>query len=157
MATENDVASGEGVLGLYDATDAYRRIGELLGVSKAMPKGLLRVGVFGRVQGEHQTGWVQLNGVSDTRRSANSLALGVDANVLRETQLFSEYRLRDAISGRDLQLASGARHFWDVAEGIRANVAVENVKVLTDILKIIDEGAAAGAMPNLLFFMPVEI
>jgi hypothetical protein len=82
-------------------------------------------------RGEHQTGWVQLNGVSDTRRSADTLALGVDANVLRETQLFSEYRLRDAISGRDLQLASGARHFWDVAEGIRANVAVENIKVLT--------------------------
>ena len=88
-----------------------------------------RVRLYGRA--EHQTGWVTLNGVSDTRRSADVLALGVDANVLRETQLFSEYRLRDAISGRDLQLASGARHFWDIAEGIRANVAVEHVKVLS--------------------------
>jgi hypothetical protein len=88
-----------------------------------------RARLYGRA--EHQTGWVQLNGVSDTRRSADTLALGVDAHVLRETQLFSEYRLRDAISGRDLQMASGARHFWDIAEGIRANVAVEHVKVLS--------------------------
>ena len=88
-----------------------------------------RTRLYGRA--EHQTGWVQLNGVSDTQRSADTLALGVDTTVLRETQLFSEYRLRDAISGRDLQLASGARHFWDLAEGIRANLAVERVKVLS--------------------------
>ena len=87
-----------------------------------------RVRLYGRA--EHQTGWVMLNGVSDTQRSADTIALGIDANVLRETQLFSEYRLRDAISGRDLQIAAGARHFWDLAEGIRANVAVEHVKVL---------------------------
>ncbi|MFN9504534.1 MAG: hypothetical protein ACK57J_08285 [Rubrivivax sp.] len=85
--------------------------------------------LYGRA--EHQTGWVMLNGVSDTRRSADTFALGIDANVLRETQLFSEYRLRDAISGRDAQIASGARHFWDVAEGLRAHVALERIKVLS--------------------------
>ncbi len=88
-----------------------------------------RTRLYGRA--EHQTGWVQLNGVSDTQRSADTLALGIDTTVLRETQLFSEYRLRDAISGRDLQLASGARHFWDLAEGVRADLALERVKVLS--------------------------
>ena len=29
FATENDVASGQGVLGVYDAADGYRRVGEL--------------------------------------------------------------------------------------------------------------------------------
>jgi hypothetical protein len=28
-ATENDIATGDGVIGIYDATDGYRRIGEL--------------------------------------------------------------------------------------------------------------------------------
>ncbi len=99
-----------------------------------------RARLYGRA--EHQTGWVMLNGVSDTRRSANLLALGVDANVLRETQLFSEYRLRDAISGRDLQLASGARHFWDISEGLRANFAVERVKVLSGATPTVNAVAA---------------
>lgn len=87
-----------------------------------------RTRLYGRY--ERQSGWVQMAGVSDTGRSANAFAFGVESTYLRDTQLFSEYRLRDAISGRDLQLASGARHFWDIAEGWRADVAVEQVQVL---------------------------
>lgn len=123
----------------YRATDKLRIGGEVEGDISGDERRRVALGadyalndkarLYGRA--EHQSGWVTLNGVSDTRRSADMLALGIDANVLRETQVFSEYRLRDAISGRDMQLASGARHFWDVAEGIRANVAVERVKVLS--------------------------
>ena len=88
-----------------------------------------RTRLYGRW--ERQQGWVQLGGVSDTGRSASTFALGVASDYWRDTQLFSEYRLRDAVSGRDLQLASGVRHFWDIAEGWRASAAVEDVKVLS--------------------------
>ncbi len=88
-----------------------------------------RTRLYGRY--ERQQGWVQLGGVSDIDRHASAFALGVESTHWRDTQLFSEYRLRDAISGRDLQLASGARQFWDLAEGIRANAAVEDIRVVS--------------------------
>ncbi|MBL8330928.1 MAG: hypothetical protein JNJ71_18975 [Rubrivivax sp.] len=87
-----------------------------------------RTRAYGRA--EHQTGWVQFNGVSDTGRRSDSFTLGFESNVLRETQLFSEGRVRDSISGRDLQVASGVRQVWNVAEGLRASAALERMKVL---------------------------
>ena len=90
-----------------------------------------RTRLYGRM--EHQDGWVQMAGVTDAGRSASTVALGVESTYLRDTQLFSEYRLRDAVSGRDLQMASGVRHFWDLADGVRANAAVEQVKVLSGL------------------------
>ena len=80
---------------------------------------------------EHQTGWATLGGVSTNDRSANVLVAGVDSGYIRDTQLFSEYRLRDASSGRDLQLASGARHIWDLAEGVRASAGYEQLNALS--------------------------
>lgn len=88
-----------------------------------------RTRLYGRY--ERQTGWVQMAGVSDTGRSASAFAFGVESTYLRDTQLFSEYRLRDAVSGRDLQLASGVRQGWDIAEGWRATGAYEQVHVLS--------------------------
>lgn len=88
-----------------------------------------RTRLYGRY--ERQDGWVQLGGVSDTGRSAGAFAFGVDSSYLQDTQLFSEYRLRDAISGRDLQLASGVRNQWHVAEGWRIGTAFENLRVIS--------------------------
>ena len=88
-----------------------------------------RTRLYGRW--ERQSGWVQLGGVSDTGRSAGVWAFGVDTSYLPDTQLFSEYRLRDAVSGRDLQLASGVRNLWNVSEGWRINTALENLRVVS--------------------------
>lgn len=88
-----------------------------------------RTRLYGRY--ERQQGWVQLGGVSDTGRTAGTFAFGVDSSYLKDTQLFSEYRLRDAISGRDLQLASGVRNLWDVAEGWRISTGFENLRVIS--------------------------
>jgi hypothetical protein len=88
-----------------------------------------RTRLYGRF--ERQSGWVNLGGASDSGSSANSVAVGVDSSYLRDTQLFSEYRLRDAISGRDVQQASGVRNTWHVAEGWRVNAAVENMRVVS--------------------------
>ena len=88
-----------------------------------------RTRLYGRF--ERQSGWVQLGGESDTGRRSNVFVLGVDTSVLPDTQAFSEYRLRDAIAGRDLQLASGIRNNWQVAEGWRINTAYENLRVVS--------------------------
>ena len=80
---------------------------------------------------ERQEGWAFLQGVTTTGQNANAFILGVDSTVIKDTQLFSEYRLRDAISGRDLQLASGVRNFWDLREGLRMTTSLEHVGVMS--------------------------
>jgi hypothetical protein len=79
---------------------------------------------------ERQTGWVHQQGLTSTGTRGDALVAGVDSSYLRDTQIFSEYRLRDAVSGRDLQLASGLRNAWDISEGLRINTALEHIKVL---------------------------
>ena len=80
---------------------------------------------------ERQEGWVQLAGVSGLGRSADALVFGVDSSYLQDTQLFSEYRLRDAASGRDLQMASGIRQQFNIADGWRASAGYEQVNVIS--------------------------
>jgi predicted porin len=80
---------------------------------------------------ERQSGWVSLAGITETGTRANALVFGVDSTFLADTHAFSEYRLRDAISGRDTQLASGIRHGFDIAEGLRATAGYEQIQVLS--------------------------
>ncbi|MEN9629054.1 MAG: hypothetical protein RJA10_2281, partial [Pseudomonadota bacterium] len=79
---------------------------------------------------ERQSGWTTLQGVSATGSQASALVVGVDGQPLADTQVFSEYRLRDAVSGPDLQMASGLRRQWTVAEGWGLNAGLERIQVL---------------------------
>jgi hypothetical protein len=88
-----------------------------------------RTRLYGRF--EHQSGWTSLQGVSNTGGKANAFVLGVDSSVIRDTQLFSEYRLRDAVAGRDLQLASGARRQWVLSPGLGVSGGIERIQVLS--------------------------
>lgn len=85
--------------------------------------------VYGRY--EKQTGISGVNGLTQDGREADTVALGVDTSFIKDTQLFSEYRLRDAIAGRDIQAASGIRNRWDVSEGLRLDTSVEHTNVIS--------------------------
>jgi hypothetical protein len=85
--------------------------------------------LYGRY--ERQTGVAGPYAITTTERYGDAFVFGVDSTYLRDTQVFSEYRLRDAFSGRDLQLASGVRNVWDVQEGIRLSTALERTHVLS--------------------------
>jgi hypothetical protein len=123
----------------YRVTDALSVGGEIEGDISGQRRQRIALGadylvaertrLYGRY--ELQDGWVQAGGVSDTGKSAGTLVAGIDSGYLRETQLFSEYRLRDAVSGRDLQQASGVRNLWNVAEGLRITTAIEHLRVIT--------------------------
>lgn len=84
--------------------------------------------VYGRY--ERQTGLTSAYGITSAGTQADALVFGVDSTYLRDTQAFSEYRLRDAVSGRDVQAASGIRNTWDVREGIRVSTSAEHVNVV---------------------------
>ncbi len=80
---------------------------------------------------EKQTGISGVNGLTQDGREADTVAVGVDTSFIKDTQLFSEYRLRDAISGRDIQAASGVRNNWDLREGLRLSSSLEHTNVIS--------------------------
>ncbi len=83
--------------------------------------------LYGRY--ERQTGLTSAYGITTTDRESDALVFGIDSTYLKDTQVFSEYRLRDAIGGRDVQMASGIRNDWDIKEGLRLSTAAEHVKI----------------------------
>lgn len=85
--------------------------------------------IYGRY--EKQTGTSGINGLTNDGREADTVAVGVDSSYLRNTQLFSEYRLRDAIAGRDVQAASGVRNQWEIGEGVRLSTTLEHTNVIS--------------------------
>ncbi len=87
--------------------------------------------VFGRY--ENQRGLTSSSALNPADKS-NAFAFGVESNYMRGGTLFSEYRLRDAISGstaanRDMQLATGVRNTWNVREGLAYTTNAEVLKV----------------------------
>lgn len=83
--------------------------------------------LYGRY--EKQTGLTSAYGITTTDRESDALVFGIDSTYIKDTQVFSEYRLRDAIGGRDVQMASGIRNDWDIQEGLRLSTAAEHVKI----------------------------
>jgi uncharacterized repeat protein (TIGR01451 family) len=60
-------------------------------------------------------------------RSQQNTVFGVDADYLRNGQLFSEYRARDAFNGRDAEASIGLRNRWALRPGLLANTTFERV------------------------------
>lgn len=56
--------------------------------------------------------------------------VGVDADVAHDAHLFSEYRMNDAIAGREAQAAVGLRNGWKIADGTRLSTTFERVTPL---------------------------
>lgn len=53
--------------------------------------------------------------------------VGVDADYMDGGHVYSEYRVRDAISGRENEAAIGLRNSFEVAEGLRLNTSLERL------------------------------
>lgn len=71
----------------------------------------------------------------DAADHSNSFSAGIDTSYMEGGSLFSEYRLRDALSGqqaslRDMQLANGVRNTWNLREGLAASTSLEYLRVL---------------------------
>ena len=59
--------------------------------------------------------------------AASNLAIGMDTQYMQDGTIYSEYRLRDASAGREVQSALGLRNGWRVAEGLRLVTNVERL------------------------------
>ena len=110
--------------GEVDLEDADRRI-LALGGEYAMPG-------RGKAYFRHEfvssiTGPYGLN----AKERQNTTVFGVDTDYMKDGRLFSEYRVRDALSGGDTEAAIGLRNTWTLAEGLRLGTSVERVTALS--------------------------
>ncbi|MDQ8021808.1 MAG: hypothetical protein REI94_08220 [Moraxellaceae bacterium] len=64
----------------------------------------------------------------DQRR--NTAIFGIDTAYMDDGQAFSEYRARDAFSGREAEAAMGLRNRWRVADGLRLDTSIERIEAL---------------------------
>jgi hypothetical protein len=68
--------------------------------------------------------------LNPSQRSQNTV-LGVDTRYMQDGQLFNEYRLRDAVNGREAQAAVGLRNLWSYSETLRFTTNVERLQTLS--------------------------
>ena len=69
-------------------------------------------------------------GLNATERQ-NTTAVGVDFDYMKDGRLFSEYRIRDAMSGGDAEAAIGLKNLWTLAPGLRLGTSIERVHALS--------------------------
>ena len=63
----------------------------------------------------------------NTQQERTSAVVGVSSDDTPAGTVFSEYRLRDAIGGREAQAAIGLRNRWMLSQGLRLDASAERV------------------------------
>ena len=61
----------------------------------------------------------------NNQQQNNTTVVGLDTAYMKDGQLFNEYRMRNAVSGREAEAATGLRNLWNVAEGVRLSSGLE--------------------------------
>jgi hypothetical protein len=82
------------------------------------------------VRGDRQRGLSSQYG-SDTSNRSSGLSVGVDSTYMQGGNVFSEYRLRDAVEGRESQVATGLRNAWQVGDGVLLSTTAERLRVVS--------------------------
>lgn len=80
----------------------------------------------------------------NTLQGRSTTQFGIDTTYFKDAHVFSEYRIRDDINGRDAEAAIGLRNNWHIAKGLTANTGIEDVKTLNGT--IVDSLALTGAL-----------
>lgn len=60
----------------------------------------------------------------------NATVLGIDSDVMTDGHLFNEYRVRDAINGREAEAAIGLRNKWSLGDGLALNTNLEHIHAI---------------------------
>jgi hypothetical protein len=147
----------------YRVTDQFSLQGEVEGGNNAGSGGSsTRFGLGGGYQinersrayarYERTTGLTSSASLNPSDRS-NSFVAGIDNSFANGPTVFSEFRMRDAVSAqvssaRDQQLATGVRNTWNVKEGLAYTGSVEYLKILAGTTR--DAFAVAGGVDSAL-------
>jgi hypothetical protein len=93
-----------------------------------------RLGSSGRLYARHEfiSSLTGPYGLSSQQRQ-NSTVFGVNTDYMKDGNVFSEYRVRDAISGGDAEAALGLRNLWTVSEGLKLQTGFERVHAFSGL------------------------
>ncbi|MBI2770285.1 MAG: hypothetical protein HYX47_11730 [Burkholderiales bacterium] len=80
--------------------------------------------LYGRYEHSRQFSGAYGLGVGDT---GSTFAFGIDTQYMQDGTLYSEYRMRDASAGREVQAALGLRNGWRISEGLRLVTNAEKI------------------------------
>lgn len=69
-------------------------------------------------------------GLNNQQRQ-NATVVGINTDYMKDGNVFSEYRIRDAVSGGDAEAALGLRNMWTLAEGVKLQTGFEKVHALS--------------------------
>ena len=89
------------------------------------------LGSLGRLYARHDL----INSLSgsyglDDSEERQRTVIGFDATYMKDGKIYSEYRMRDAISAREAEAAIGLKNKWYVQEGLTLNTLFERVESL---------------------------
>ena len=89
------------------------------------------LGSLGRLYARHDL----INSLSgsyglDNTEERQRTVIGFDANYMKDGKVYSEYRMRDAISAREAEAAIGLKNKWYVQQGLTINTLFERVESL---------------------------
>lgn len=89
------------------------------------------IGGLGRLYARHDliNSLSGIYGLDDTDERQRTV-VGFDANYMKDGKVYSEYRMRDAISAREAEAAIGLKNKWYVQEGLTVNTLLERVESL---------------------------
>ncbi|RVU83275.1 DUF11 domain-containing protein [Leucothrix sargassi] len=90
--------------------------------------------------GERINSLTGVSGLSSTTNTQDSLSIGVKSDIMKSTELYSEYRVRGAIDDRDLETATGLRGSYEITKGLSVSPHIEYVKNMDG-----DEGDSVAA------------
>lgn len=74
-------------------------------------------------------------GLTELSKDQNSTVFGVDYDYMENANAFSEYRVRDAISGAEAQAAVGLRNGWDIKPGLKMTTQLERVHAVEGLAR----------------------
>ena len=89
------------------------------------------LGSLGRLYARHDL----INSLSgsyglDDSEERQRTVIGFDATYMKDGKVYSEYRMRDAISAREAEAAIGLKNKWYVQEGLTLNTLFERIESL---------------------------
>ena len=89
------------------------------------------LGSLGRLYARHDL----INSLSgsyglDDSEERQRTVIGFDATYMKDGKVYSEYRMRDAISAREAEAAIGLKNKWYIQEGLTLNTLFERVESL---------------------------
>ncbi len=76
------------------------------------------------------------------RQRRYGTVFGVSSSYMKNADVFSEYRMRDAMSGREAHAAIGLRNRWPVAQGVALSTTVERLHAIAGL----DQQATAASL-----------